>query len=53
MQLGQGSLMAKFDVQNAYRIEPVHTKDRQLLHGYEMIWSFLLVSGQLHISSHV
>ena len=31
MRLGQGSLMAKFDVQNAYRIEPVHTEDRQLL----------------------
>ena len=31
MQLGRGSLMAKFDVQNAYRIVPVHTEDRQLL----------------------
>ena len=31
MRLGQSSLMAKFDVQNAYRIEPVHTEDRQLL----------------------
>ena len=31
MRLGQGSLMAKFDVQNAYCIEPVHTEDRQLL----------------------
>ena len=31
MRLGQGSVMAKFDVQNAYRIEPVHTEDRQLL----------------------
>ena len=31
MQLGQGSLMGKFDVQNAYHIEPVHTEDRQLL----------------------
>ena len=31
MRLGQGSLMAKFDVKNAYRIVPVHTDDRQLL----------------------
>ena len=31
MRLGQSSLMAKFDVQNAYRIEPVHTEDRKLL----------------------
>ena len=31
MQLGRGSLMAKFDVQNAYRIVPVHPADRQLL----------------------
>ena len=31
MRLGRGSLMAKFDVQNAYRIVLVHTEDRQLL----------------------
>ena len=31
MQLGRGALMAKFDVQNAYRIVPVHPEDRQLL----------------------
>ena len=31
MQLGRGSLLAKFDVQNAYCIVPVHTEDRQLL----------------------
>ena len=31
MRLGRGSLMAKFDMQNAYRIVPVHTEDRQLL----------------------
>ena len=31
VQLGRGSLMAKFDVQNAYRIVPVHTEDRRLL----------------------
>ena len=31
MRLGQGSLMAKFDVQNAYRIVPVYTEDCQLL----------------------
>ena len=31
IRLGRGSLMAKLDVQNAYRIVPVHTEDRQLL----------------------
>lgn len=31
MQLGQGSLMAKFNVQNAYCIVPVHPEDHQLL----------------------
>ena len=31
MSLGRGSLVAKFDVQNAYLIVPVHTDDRQLL----------------------
>ena len=31
MRLGRGSLMAKFDVQNAYRIVPVHTEGRPLL----------------------
>ena len=31
MWLGRGSLMVKFDVQNAYCIVPVHTEDPQLL----------------------
>ena len=31
MQFGQGTLMTKFDVQNAYRILPVHPADRPLL----------------------
>ena len=31
MQFGRCSLMAKFDVQNAYRIVPVHLKNRRLL----------------------
>ena len=31
MQFGWGSLVAKFDVQNAYHIVPVHPKDRRLL----------------------
>ena len=31
MRLGRGSLMAKFDGQNAYRVVPVHPEDRQLL----------------------
>ena len=29
--VGRGSLMERFDVQNAYHIVPVHTEDRQLL----------------------
>ena len=50
--------MAKFDVQNAYRIVPVHTEDRQLLgmkwRGAFYVHIFLpFLSGQLHISSHV
>ena len=58
MRLGQGSLTAKIDVQNAYRIVPVHTEDRQLL-GMKWQGAFyvdmvqLSVSGQLHISSHL
>ena len=32
-------------MQNAYRIVPVHTKDRQLLHGYEMAWCLLCRCG--------
>ena len=31
MRLGRDSLIAKFDVQNAYRIVPVHTEDHHLL----------------------
>ena len=31
MKLGRGTLMAKFDIQNAYRIVPVHPEDRPLL----------------------
>ena len=31
MRLGRDSLIAKFDVQNAYRIVPVYTEDCQLL----------------------
>ena len=31
MQFGRGTLMAKFDIQNAYRIVPVHPEDRHLL----------------------
>ena len=31
MRLGRDSLMAKFDVQNAYHIVPVHTEDCRLL----------------------
>ena len=31
MQLGRGTLMAKFDVQSAYRIVPIHPEDRPLL----------------------
>ena len=31
MRMERGSLMAKFDVQNAYRVVPVHTEDHRLL----------------------
>ena len=31
MRMERGSHMAKFDVQNAYRVVPVHTEDRRLL----------------------
>ena len=31
MQLGRGSLMAKVDIQSAYRLIPVHPADRQVL----------------------
>ena len=58
MRLGRDSLMAKFDVQNAYRIVPVHTEDHWLL-GTKWCGAFYvymvlpLASDQLHISSHV
>ena len=31
MELGRGTLIAKFDIQNAYRIVPIHPDDRHLL----------------------
>ena len=31
LQLGQGALMAKLDIESAYRIVPVHPEDRHLL----------------------
>ena len=31
MSLGQGTLLAKFDVESAYRIIPIHLNDRYLL----------------------
>lgn len=31
MELGRGTLIAKFDIQNAYRIIPIHPDDRHLL----------------------
>ena len=58
MRLGQGSLKAKFNVQNAYHIVPVHTMDRWLL-GMKWCGAFYVdivppsASDQLHISSHV
>ena len=60
MRLGWGSLMAKFDVQKAYRIVPVHTEDCRLLgmkwrgaFYVDMVLPFGVRSAQLHISSHV
>ena len=40
MRLGRGSLLAKFDLQNAYCIVPVHKEDHQLL-GMKMAWCLL------------
>ena len=31
VELGRGALIAKFDIQNAYRIVPIHPDDRHLL----------------------
>ena len=31
LQLGRGTLLAKFDVESAYRIIPIHLNDRYLL----------------------
>ena len=39
--LGQGTLMAKFDLESAYRVIPVHPDDQHLL---GMMWQ-----GQLYI----
>ena len=41
LALGRGTKLAKFDIQSAYRIIPVHPSDRQLL---GMIWE-----GQLYV----
>ena len=41
--LGVGALLAKFDIQSAYRIVPVHPDDRPLL---AMMWK-----GQLYIDT--
>ena len=41
MSLGRGTLLAKFDVESAYRITPVHANDRYLWN-----WSYLLVCVQ-------
>ena len=31
MSVGRGTLLAKFDVESAYRIVPIHPNDRHLL----------------------
>ena len=31
MRMGRGTRMAKFDIQSAYRLVPVHSEDRLLL----------------------
>ena len=43
MQLGKGSLLAKIDIKSAYRLIPVHPKDRQYL---GMLWN-----GNLYIDA--
>ena len=58
MRRGRGSVMAKFGVQNAYRIVPVHTEDRRLM-GIKWRGAFyvgmVLAFGvrSAHISSQV
>ena len=42
-QMGQGSLLAKFDIEEAYRIVPVHPDDKHLL---GIVWN-----NQLHIDA--
>ena len=44
MRLGRGSLTAKIDVHNAYRIVPVHTEYRRVA-GYEMAGCLLCRYG--------
>ena len=45
LALGQGALLAKFDIASAYRMVPVHPEDRPLL---GMRWrGELLVDGAL------
>ena len=43
LELGTGTLLAKLDIQNAYRIIPVHPADRRLL---GMSWR-----GHLYVDS--
>ena len=42
MSFGQGTLLAKFDVESAYRNIPVHPEDRCLLGLTSSIWLFPL-----------
>ena len=42
-QMGRGSLLAKFDIEEAYRIVPVHPDDKHLL---SIVWN-----NQLHIDA--
>ena len=43
LSLGRGTRLAKFDIQSAYQIIPVHPSDRQLL---GMVWN-----GQLYVDT--
>ena len=50
-QSGVGSMLAKIDIKNPYRVVPIHPVDRYLLptawRGKLLTDSFLLASGQL------
>ena len=49
MSFGRGTLMAKFDVESAYRIVPIHVDDRYLYHRFGSHIRFTISSIHLLI----